>query len=222
MEHVSMSESGYKIYISDIESSGLDKNIHEVIEISMLRFSLFDKSFPEEQKTWLLRALNPATIEDQALAINGHKKADILWQTDYGRQNYKEPKDVIAEIENWMMTDNVSVMDRIFAGQNPDFDTGFLTTGLWDRYGYKDTFPFAIENGNRVLDTKQLALLVDLCTGKRREFYNLGSLVKAFGVKKGKAHQAAEDTRMTKDLLVKIVDPIKEEIAKKHHGGYDE
>jgi len=46
--------------------------------------------------------------------------------------------------------------------------------------------------------------------GKKREKYNLGALVKAFGVKKRKAHCAEEDAIMTKDLLVTQLCGIKE------------
>lgn len=206
---------GYVIYINDTETTGLDPVLNDVIEISMSRLTPKDNGdYDEEQKTWCLKALNPKTIQDDALKINGHKREDILCLTKYGKETYRLPTEVVDEIETWMLTDNVSSVDRIFAGQNPNFDINAMKE-LWKRCGRvgEDDFPFYIRNGNRVVDTKQIVALFDICTGRRRKYYNLGSIVKALGVKKGKAHQAAEDVRMTKDVLLKLISMIKIVVA---------
>ncbi len=210
----------YRIYVNDCETTSLNPQA-DVIETSFFRFSLTDSSFVEEQKTWFMKAVQPSLIEDEALAINGHKKQDILWQTEEGRLKYLEPSIAISEIENWIMEDNVSAMDRIFAGHNAEIDANWLQA-LWLRQNCKDTFPFALDNGNRIFDTKQTMLEIDLCTGRRREYYNLSSCTKALGVKKGKAHQASEDVRMTKDLLVKLLGPLVKIIAETHKNSYVE
>jgi len=199
---------GYVLYVIDTETTGLDAEKNDVIEASFCRLNFLSENVDREQKTWLFKALNPDTIEAEALAINGHKREDILGLTTFGENNYLHPKDVIPEIENWIMDDNMSAMDRIFVGQNPIFDINALKA-LWKRVDSLETFPFELERNNRVLDVKQLAVLVDLCIGKRRRYYNLGNLVKSFGVKKGKAHQAAEDVRMTTDILMAILTPLK-------------
>lgn len=205
--------NGYVIYVCDTETTGLDAVLNDVIEISMCRVNMDAEGKVEtEQKTWLLKALDAKTIQDEALAVNGHKREDILHLSKFGKENYRLPAEVVAEIELWMMDDNVSAVDRIFAGQNPNFDINAMKE-LWRKVGSPTTFPFAVENNNRVIDTKQIVTLFDLCIGKRRLYYNLSALVKAFGVKKGKAHQAAEDTRMTTDLLVKLLDPIRQVVA---------
>lgn len=205
--------NGYVIYVCDTETTGLDAVLNDVIEISMCRVNMDAEGTVEtEQKTWLLKALDAKTIQDEALAINGHKREDILHLSKFGKENYRLPAEVVAEIELWMMDDNVSAVDRIFAGQNPNFDINALKE-LWRKVDSPTTFPFAVENNNRVIDTKQIVTLFDLCIGKRRLYYNLSALVKAFGVKKGKAHQAAEDTRMTTDLLVKLLEPIRQVVA---------
>ncbi len=192
-------DSSFVLYVLDTETTGLDKEKHEIIELSILRIN------DSAQKTWCIKPSNYDSIESEALRINGHKLEDLKHQTAFGRETYKAADKVIAEIENWMMEDCVSSSDRILVGQNPSFDVGFLQK-FWSNLNSEDTFPF----GKRpfIMDTRQIALLIDLALGTRREFYNLGSLASDFGVKKEKAHRADSDTRMTKELWEKQFDLI--------------
>lgn len=207
-----MSQEAFVIYCIDTETTGLDSELNDVVEISMCRFSIINGDVVNrEQKTWMLRALNPASISEEALAVNGHNRQDILGLTKFGKENYIDPSLVLPEIELWIMSDGVSSLDRIFAGQNPQFDIDALQA-LWRKVGSADSFPFAVERGNRIIDTKQLAIFIDICTGRRRKFYNLSSLVKAFGVKKDRAHRAEGDVKMTTDLLISMMKPVKETI----------
>jgi DNA polymerase III epsilon subunit-like protein len=200
-------DDNFILYVVDTETTNLDTKLGDVIEVSMCRLSIEDE-IKSEQKTWLLKAMNPTMISDESLAVNKHKREDILHLTKYGKDNYKLPEDVVSEIELWVACDNVSSVDRVFIGQNPNFDIQALQE-LWSRVGSPSTFPFAIERGNRVIDTKQIVTLFDVCVGRRRLYYNLGSLVKSFGIKKDKAHSAAGDVAMTRDLLIKLLTPIK-------------
>jgi DNA polymerase III epsilon subunit-like protein len=211
--------NGYVIYVCDTETTGLNPVENDVIEISMCRLIIDGEETNSEQKTWLIKALNPRTIQDEALAKNGHKREDILHLSKFGRDNYKLANDVVADIELWVMEDDVSAVDRVFVGQNPDFDVAMMQE-LWKKVGSPTTFPFALEKGQRILDTMQIVTLFDICIGKRRLYYNLSSLVKAFGVKKGKAHQAAEDVRMTTDLLIKLLTPIKPIVTENFKDSY--
>lgn len=214
--------NGYVIYVTDTETTGLDPLQNDVIELSMFRLLPNDDgSYEEQQRTWLVKAVNPKTISDEALNKNGHKREDILHISKFGKENYLLPQDVVDQVEAWMMEDNVSAVDRVFAGQNPKFDIDFLKE-LWRRCGRptENDFPFFIGNGNRVIDTKQIVVLFDICTGRRRKYYNLSSLVKALGVKKGKAHKADEDTRMTKDLLMVLISIIKMTVAEQFKDCY--
>jgi DNA polymerase III alpha subunit (gram-positive type) len=201
-----MSES-YTIYVSDTETTGLDKDLNEIIELSMIRLVL-DGSRETEQKTWLMKALKPETIQEEALKINGHKREDILGLTAHGKESYIHPVELLPQIENWIAEDDVTSADRVLGGQNIGFDFDMLEN-TWKRHNAIDTFPFLAGHKRQTVDTKQLALFIDIIAGKRRKFYNLGSLVKAYGVKKEKAHRADADTRMTAELLLKQINPFK-------------
>jgi len=198
----------YIIYVCDTETTGLAAGEQEIIELSLYRLFLDDPD-KNDQKTWLLRALKPETIQEEALLINGHKREDILCLTKTGREKYIHPNQVLPEIENWIAEDNMSAHDRVLAGQNIPFDYNHMFE-LWKAQGAEDTFPFTVGHNKLVIDTKHLAIIIDVCVGRKREKYNLGALVKAFGVKKRKTHCAEEDTLMTKDLLVAQLNGIRE------------
>lgn len=198
--------SGYIIYVGDTETTGMDEEIHDIIEISLCRFSM-DSPDERDQRTWCLRALNPMTIQEEALRINGHKREDIIHFTKAGKEKYLDPTDVVLDIENWIMEDDVSIMDRMLVGQNISFDIKFLKE-LWSRVDAPDTFPWDVDRGKRSLDTQAICNIIDLCIGRRRRYTNLGTLVKAFGIKKRKAHKAEDDVAMTTDLLIKMLKPL--------------
>lgn len=212
-------EGGYVIYCSDTETTGLDPLKNEIIELSMSRLIPEGDEYRRQQRSWLIRAMNPTTVEDEALAVSGHKREDILHISQFGKDNYKDPSEVLKEITVWMMDDDVSSVDRIFSGQNPTFDLSFLIQ-FWRLYGKIESFPFSCERNNRMLDLKQLVILFDICTGRRRKAYNLGSLVKAIGVKKGRAHRADEDVRMTEDSIMKMVGMIRPTVRESFKDAY--
>lgn len=192
----------YVIYVCDTETTGTNPKEHDVIELSLWRSS------DDQQKTWLIKADNPATIQEKALTVNKHKREDITHKTKFGKENYLSASDVIIDIENWILEDDVNVEDRAFVGQNPMFDYEFLKE-FWKRQESEDTFPF----GSFIVDTLLLTRLIDLATGKKRKYYNLSKLVKAFGVTRANAHRASEDVKMTKGLFFKQFNPLKEIIV---------
>jgi DNA polymerase III alpha subunit (gram-positive type) len=212
-------EGGYVIYCTDTETTGLDPVTNEIVELSMSRLIPEGEGYRREQKTWFIRALHPETISDEALAVSGHKREDVLHLTQYGRDTYREPSEVVSEVTMWIMDDDVSSMDRIFSGQNPRFDLDF-TTEFYRRYDTVEAFPFSCERGNRMIDLKQMVLLFDICTGRRRKAYNLSSIVKNLGVKKGKAHRAEDDVRMTEDSIMNLVGTIRPIVREKFMSCY--
>lgn len=183
----------FELYCLDTETTGLDNSTNEIIELSIHRFS------SGETKTWCLKSRNIESISTEALRVNGHKLDDLKHLTVQGRERYHDPAKVIAEVENWMLEDGMSDGDRVLVAQNPTFDMSFLQR-LWKQEGCEATFPF----GPRpfTIDTREIALFIDLLEGTRSEYYNLGSLIKRYGIKNSKAHSAESDTLATKELFL--------------------
>lgn len=196
----------YTKYVVDVETTGTDPEKHDIIEICFWRIG------DEESKTWWMTPLAPENIEQEALNVNKHLREDILHQTDEGKNRYKHPSEVLPEIEMWLMEDGAAAEERVFIGQNPDFDYQFLLA-LWRKMDVEKEFPFGYwipnkdgteRNQGYLIDTMQLARLIDVCTGKKRARYGLGGLVKDFGVTRATAHRADGDVKMTKELFEKI------------------
>lgn len=191
----------YVIYVADVETTGLDSRVNDVIELSLHRLT------DDVQKTWCFKPLNPSHIDPDSLRINGHKLEDLLHQTKEGRERYVDPVKAIVEIENWMMEDGVPTTQRVMAGQNVAFDRDFCEQH-WIKCQSKDSFMF----GRRTLDTMQIEFFLDLCKGEMSEGYSLKNLTKKYGLKNDKAHTAAADVKVTKEVLQKQIEFFKEKL----------
>jgi len=188
----------YVIYVADVETTGLDSRLNDVIELSLYRYGA---DVDAAQRTWLLKPTNPENIEVEALRINGHKLEDLKHETLTGRQLYLEPSKVLVEVENWVAEDGVTTANRVLCGQNIAFDKDMLEQ-LWRKCNAKDTFPF----GRRFVDTMQIEFFLDWCKGQMAEGYSLSNLTKKYGVKNEKAHSATADVKATKEVFDKQVE----------------
>ena len=188
----------YVIYIADVETTGLDSRLYDVIELSLHRLS------DGVQKTWCLKPTNPANIDPVSLRINGHKLEELRHETKAGRDRYLDPSSTIVEIENWISEDGVPTENRVLCGQNIAFDREHLQQ-LWEKCKSPDTFPF----GRRTMDTMQIEFFLDWCKGSLAEGYSLANLVKKYGVKNEKAHTAEADVKATKEVFEKQVEFFK-------------
>lgn len=191
----------YVIYVADVETTGLDSRVHDVIELSLNRLS------DNVQKTWRLKPFNIPGIDPGALRVNGHKLEDLKLETKYGRDTYLDPRKVIIEIENWMMEDNVDTEKRILVGQNINFDKDMFEQ-LWIKCESKDTLPF----GRRYMDTMQIAFFTDYVENTFAEGYSLNNLVKKYGIKNEKAHSAEADVKATTEVFLKQVADLRKKL----------
>jgi DNA polymerase III epsilon subunit-like protein len=198
----------YLLYFVDSETSGLCPIKNDVIELSFLRYDP-DNIELQEQKTWFMQPINKDNIDAGALRINGYKLEDLLWQTSFGRETFKDPNKVLVEIENWIAEDNCPAENRILVGHNVLFDKNMLEQ-LWNKCNARETFPF----GRRCLDTMMMELTLDLAKGKFAEGYSLNNLVKKYGVVNSKAHTASADTLATKEVFEKQIAMLKKALEK--------
>lgn len=191
------------IYVADTETTNLDPLKGDIIELSLLRLR------DGEQKTFFIQPVNWENIQEEALRINGHDLQEMIngfrVEDDGTKTIYQKPEKALVEIEKFLMSDSCPSSERVLAGQNIGFDIRFLQE-LWARNGQKETYPF----GRMYLDTMQIAFFLDYVNNVEREFgYSLSNLVKYYEVKKEKAHRAANDTRMTRDVFLKLCEASK-------------
>lgn len=188
----------YVIYVADVETTGLDSRINDVIELSLCRLT------DGLQKTWCLKPTAPDNIDLGALRINGHKLEELRHETKIGRDRYLDPSKTIIDIENWLMEDGVPTENRVMCGQNISFDRDMLQQ-LWAKCNSKDSFPF----GRRTMDTMILEFFLDWCKGTMAEGYSLKNLTKKYGITNTKAHTAEADVQATKEVFEKQVEMFK-------------
>jgi DNA polymerase III epsilon subunit-like protein len=193
----------FSFYVTDIETTGLDSHLHDVIELSMYRLS------DDSQKTWCLKPLNPDHIDPGALRVNGHKLEDLTHKTKEGRERYLDANSVLVDVENWMALDGLPTEKRFLIGQNIAFDKDRLEQ-LWIKCNSKDSFPI----GRRTMDTMIIELFFDFCQDQFAEGYSLKNLIKKYGVVNTKAHTAAADTLATKEVFLKQVEYFKKLLNK--------
>lgn len=97
--------------VLDIETTGLDPKKHSIIEVGAIEFENPRNIFNERCRIW-----NGAEIDRGALDINGFSLHEI---TD---PEIQSPGDLLLKFIDWIS----SIGDRTIAGQNVDFDIGFL------------------------------------------------------------------------------------------------
>lgn len=196
------------LYVVDTETTGLDPKIHDVIEVSILRLK------DDAHKTWYIKPTNFENISMEALEVNKIKIEDLRrdpksiseYEKSLGVRAYRDIKEVLPEIEDFIVEGGSAMHDRILVGQAVLFDLNMLKE-MWIKGDAEDTFPF-VKYGN-LIDTKVLAIFYDFIKDNDVGTYNLGGLIKRFGLKKRGFHEASEDVIATKDLLMKFVEEFK-------------
>jgi len=124
-----------EIKFIDVETTGLDPNKHEIIEIAIVPL--------EDGETFWHSYIKPERIEDaspKALEINGYAKNPHLWD------NAPTLAEVAPTIRSWLL-------DSLPAGQNIPFDMGFIQAALakydlWRGISYHklDVMTLAVEH----------------------------------------------------------------------------
>ena len=177
-------------YIIDTETTGLRQGFHDLVEISIIRYS------DRLQLSQKIKALKPENASYDALQITGKTMKDL-----YEGINHN---DAIEEAHQFLSMDELTNAHRCIVCHNAPFDRKFLHEA-WSKN--KRIFP-----GDLWLDTLTLSRRVAKLQGitevnGEKPKFNLYAACDLFGIKKtGSAHNAADDTRNTYFLLKYFID----------------
>lgn len=167
----------------DVETTGLDRDKHEIIELAAVIAKMKDGVFTVVDELDL--KIHPKRIEDaepQALRINGYNEADWLFA---------------VSIEDAMKSFAEKTEGAVFAAHNATFDYGFIEKA------FKDT-GVANKMHYHKLDTLSLAFAVQHSNDDIGKL-SLGALCTKYGVENKKAHSAFADAYATYEVFKKMM-----------------
>jgi len=107
--------SKQKLAFIDLETTGLDDNIHEIIEIGVL---VYNQESDEVEKEWSTK-IAPSNLENaqnQALIINGY---------------INNPNSYNGKLKPSLIKFNSIVKDCVLIGQNIEFDLAFIRRDMF-------------------------------------------------------------------------------------------
>ncbi len=116
--------------VVDVETTGLNPRKNSIVSIGAVNFENPKEQFYGECRPW-----EGASVNDQALSINGFSK-------EYLENNKKSHNELIVEFARWIDSQNGN---DLIGGHNPFFDTSFLTYS-YNKCNIKPTF------GHRIID----------------------------------------------------------------------
>lgn len=162
------------IVIIDIETTGLDEQIHEIIEFAGLCLS------SGELLHLKIKPNNINTADPLSLSINNYNERN--WK------NALSQKEALEKI-------NLFLKNKIYLGQNVNFDLKFIKKGL-NKYGIESNL------GRRHIDTMTLAYehLVPLGL----ESLSLRSICNFIGINNEGEHTAVADVMRTKNVYLSL------------------
>lgn len=180
------------IIFFDTETTGLDPNVHDIIEIGAV--ALDDKCKPTN-KTFHRRLIiqNPATVEQAALDINGYDP--VVWE-----KSGITASNGLSELNEWLKS--VSPDSKPFmAATNAMFDKSFLYSNC-DRF---KIFPFV---DNIWLDLYQIWMTYKMKKGLLSLGNSQEAICNQFDVKNSKAHTALADASAGAECYYKIMEKL--------------
>ncbi len=173
----------------DVETTGLDPNTHEMIEVG----GIIAKQIPQPNRGPKLEVLDefefkikPTNLEQadpEALRVNGYSEADWLFAVDLN-----QAMTAIAEKTN----------GAILVAFNTPFDSAFLEAGF-KKAGINNTMHY------HKIDVMPIAF-AKLYHDNRVQYFNLKTLVEHFGLTNQKAHTALADIKVTFELYKRLLE----------------
>ena len=165
----------------DIETTGLDLVLHEIIEIGVVITTPTLEVIEEFELK--IKPKHIKSANKVSLKINHYDKA--LWKSAY---NLSEAMKIFSQ----------KTKDCIMVGQNVAFDSGFL------EYGFAKN-KIANNMHYHKLDTISVAW-AKLHKDPSLEHFSLRELCKRFGIENEHPHSALSDARATYELYKKLME----------------
>lgn len=173
-----------KFVALDIETTGLDPAVHEVIEVGCVLFSFdakkkifkIEDSFDIKIKPEHIERANPISLK-----VNGYKEG--LWTE-------------AVTTKNGLKKISQKIKGRVMVGHNAGFDYSFLNHAF-KTHGVTNTLHY------HVLDTLSMAY-VTLHDNVDATRLSLQYLCDFYGIENKKAHTALADAQATYELFVKL------------------
>ncbi len=167
----------------DIETTGLDRDSHEIIELAAVITRMRDGELVViDQVDLKIQPKNIETAEPQALRINGYNEADWLFA---------------VSLEDAMKEFAKKTEGAIFVAHNLTFDYGFIDTAF-KRTNTENKMHF------HKLDTISLAFGV-LHTNDDPGKLSLRVLTEKYSIENKKAHSAFADAYATYEVFKKLM-----------------
>jgi len=178
----------------DVETTGLNPILHEIIEIAILpeRGGELLEPFVAQVRPERVKQINPSALE-----VNGFTQEEIMGFPS--RNNaYSRMIPYLREVER-------HPIDMVLAGHNLAFDVAFLQRFYWDCA--LDHFSLATA---RRWDTYSVASALQLAGLPMPDRLSLGALAEHFGVKQERAHRALDDAKTARAVWWAMIDQIRE------------
>ena len=177
----------------DVEASGIGPNEHSILSVGALDLDNPSNQFYEECRAW-----DGATINDEALAVNGFTKEQA---TDPAKQSEAE---LVHKFAAWAQAS----ADRTLAGQNVSFDRDILEAAA-RRAGHTE-WPFA----HRTIDSHSLCWTHQIKRGltppvdaqKKRSSLNLDAILVYCGIpEEPKPHNALTGAKCHAEVISRLL-----------------
>lgn len=174
------------LFFVDTETTGLDHNFHEILQVAVIKTSSDGKEIREKYSA-RLKPRFPDRIDPKAAAVNGYKAED------YTNSTCAPPEEVAKKL---IRLSNGCIP----VGQNVKFDLAFLTAFFLQTGGLRPTWHY------HSLDTMNLAW--PFFIARKIDYFNLDTLCDYFRVERPKVHNAIADIEATHEVFLKLLDQL--------------